>query len=300
MNNELGDLRMNEDQKQKRTETSIKKVTVNPNFLTQYVKEDTSLDLLREHRVVPRFKLIQATTDEDLKKAFGEGSVIVRPGDALICKHEGEGFNFVPLFFFLEWAKWRDLKGNGSMILERTHDKASKLAELSRDAKTRKELYSGMDNVIDEAAKMYYQYVEHIRFIGVIYGDHPLVGQPVTLSFERGEWVQGKNFISAVAMRRQIISDGDDKESIPVPLWAQVWNLGSIHHAPDATRKWYGFKFEAADPSIIQPEEAPAMQALHEEYKELFAKQRLSVSDDEQESPEDASNKAAVKANPDF
>ncbi len=291
---------MSKEEKQSRTETSINKVPVNPDFLAQYVKEDTSLDLLKEHRVVPRFKLIQATTDEDLKSSFGEGSVIVRPGDALICKYEGDGFNFVPLFFFLEWAKWRDLKGNGPMIMDRSHEASSDIAIRSKDAKTRKELYPGMENVIDEAQKMYFQYVEHIRFIGVIYGDHPLVGQPVTLSFERGEWIQGKNFISAVAMRRQLVGEGDDKESVQVPLWAQVWKLNSVHHTPDATRKWYGFGFEAAEQAIIQPDEAVAMQALHIEYKDLFKKQRLSVSDDEQESTTEAADKAAVEASEAF
>jgi len=286
---------MTEDQKQKRTETAINKVDVNPDYLAKYAAEDTSLDTLKEHRVVPRFKLIQATTEDDLKKNFGEGSVIVRPGDALICKR-GDDFKFVPLFFFIEWAKWRDLKGTGPMIMDRSYDVTNYIAVRSKDTKTRKELYPGMENVIDEKAKMYYQYVEHLRFIGVIYGDHPLVGQPVTLSFERGEWTQGKNFISAVAMRRQLIGDDESKTSIAVPLWAQVWQLGVVHHTPDQTRKWYGFEFESAEPSIIRPEEAAAMQALHEEYKDLFAKQRLSVQDEEAES----SDKAAVKASEEF
>ena len=278
----------------KRTETAIKKVEgVDPNYLAKYIKQDNSLDALKEHRIVPRFKIIQATSDDVLKKNFGEGSVVIRPGDVLICKHEDEpaSFQFVPLFFFVEWAKWRDLKGNGPMILDRSHDPISELAMKSKSTDTRRELYEGQEGKKDNE-KMYYGFVEHLRFIGVIYGDHPLVGTPVTLSFERGEWIQGKNFISAVSLRRQTIND----TSSPVPLWAQVWTLKPIHHAPDATRKWYGFQFEAVDPSIIRPDEADAMRAAHIEFKELFEKQKLMVQDDEIIS----SDKAAVKANQDF
>lgn len=290
---------MENEKKLSRTETEITKVPA-PGWLADYVDKDDSLDSLKEHRVVPRFKVLQATTDDELKRNFGEGSVIVRPGDALICKYDADNtkergmyFDFVPLFFFVEWNKWRDLKGNGPMILEKSFDPASDLATRSKNVDKRKELYEGHEN-LDEQAQLYYQYVEHLRFIGVIYGDHPLVGTPVTLSFERGEWGQGKNFISAVSLRREIVNEA----SVVVPLWAQVWRLRTVHHAPDATRKWYGFSFEAAPQSTINPEEAEPMKSLHAEFKELFDKSRLSVQDDEDTSTDNAD--ASVKANPDF
>lgn len=277
-----------------RTETAINKVNVNPNYLAQYIEQDDSLDSLKEYRTVPRFKIIQATTDSELKNNFGEGTVIVRPGDSMICKYNDEpkSFLFVPLFFFPEWAKWRDLKGSGPMILDRTHDPASEIARRSKDADTRKECYPGHE-AMAEKDRLYYAYVEHLRFVGVIYGDHPLVGTPVTLSFERGEWGQGKNFISAVSMRRKSI----DGKPCPIPLWAQVWELGIVHHAPDATRKWYGFTFKAAEPSIISEEEAPAMQNLHLEFKELFKKQRLMVIDEEDSPQQD---EGSTPATPEF
>jgi len=276
-----------------RNETAINKVNVNPDYLAKYIEQDDSLDALKEHRTVPRFKILQATTEQELLDNFGVGTVIVRPGDAMICKYnqDPKSFNFVPLFFFVEWAKWRDIRGTGPMILERTHDPSSIVATNSKNANARKELYEGHENLQD-ADKFYYAYVEHLRFIGVIYGDHPLVGTPVTLSFERGEWGQGKNFISAVSLRRQNVNN----ESKQVPLWAQVWKLGTVHHAPDATRKWYGFQFEAAEQSIILPEEAEPMQKLHLEFKDLFEKSRLMVIDEEVVSADDAS----VKANKEF
>ena len=261
-----------------RTNNDIEKVNTNPGFLSQYTEQDESLNALKKHRTVPRFKIIQPTTDQGLADQFGVGSCIVRPGDTLVSQFKGDltTFDFVPLFFVCEWAKWRDLKGTGPMILERSDDPGGDLAHRSKSASLRKEVYPGQDHVEVEKDKMYFSYVEHLRFIGVIYGDHPLAGTPVTLSFERGEWRQGKNFISAISMRREVI----DGKSTPVPLWAQVWNLSTQYHAPDQTKKWYGFKFVASNPSIITADEAPVFQALHEEYKELAGKQQLTVQDE--------------------
>lgn len=282
--------------KASRTDTAINKVEgVDPNYLQKYIEEDKSLDNLKEHRVVPRLKIIQPTTDTDLKRNFGEGTVIVRPGDAMICKYqeEPESFDFVPLFFFVEWAKWADLRAtSGPMILDRSHDPTSELAVKSKSFEKRTEVYEGHDK-LPENERNYYRYVEHLRFIGIIYGDHPLVGTPVTLSFERGEWSQGKNFISAVTLRRQTVEGA----SQPIPLWAQVWTLQPKFREPDASRKWYGFGFTPADPTIIASDEAEAMMALHTEFKTLFEQQRLMVQD---EPTEPSVDEAAVKAHKDF
>jgi len=282
--------------KASRNETAIHKVDgIDPNYLQKYVQEDTSLDSLKEHRVVPRLKIIQATSDTELKKTFGEGTVIVRPGDALICKFETDPafFHFVPLFFFVEIAKWADIRaGSGPMILERSYNQAGELAIKAKDFTKRNELYEGHDK-LPENERHYYRYVEHLRFIGLIYGDHPLVGTPVTLSFERGEWGQGKNFISAVTLRRQTV----EGTPVAIPLWAQVWKLMPKFREPDASRKWYGFGFEPAEQSIIPQDEAETMLALHKEFKDLFEQSRLMVQD---EPTEPTVDEAAVKANKDF
>jgi hypothetical protein len=281
--------------KKSRTEaTAIKVQGIDPNYLQKYVAEDISLDSLKEHRIVPRLKIIQAPSSNELKKAFGEGSVIVRPGDVLVCKfqEEPESFDFVPLFFFVEYVKWADMKDNSTtVILDRSHDPTSNIALKAKNPASRMEPYPGHENK-PEPEKMYHRYVEHLRFIGIIYGNHPLVGVPVTLSFERGEYGQGKNFISAATLRRQII----DGISRPVPLWAQVWKIRSAFRSPDQSRKWYGFNFEAADPSIVQSTEAETMLTLHKEFKDLFEQQRLMVQEESGESTADAGAVSAQEA----
>lgn len=283
-------------QTSKRNETEITKVQgTNPDYLAQYIEQDTSLDTLKEHRVVPRLKIIQPTSDQALKKSFGEGSAIVRPGDALICKFEDEpdSFEFVPLFFFVEWAKWRDLKDKtGNPIIERTHDAGSSIAQKAKNANLREEMYDG-DEKLPEKERRFHRYVEHLRFIGVIHGDHPLTGIPVTISFERGEWGQGKNFISAVMLRRQVVNN----KPIQVPLWAQIWTFSPKFRNPDADRKWYGLDFQPSEISLIQEDQAPSFHELHKEFAELFEQQRLTVQDEHVDPDVDAE---AVKANEDF
>lgn len=286
-----------ESKKKDRTETAVVKVHgVDPSYLSKYVEGDKSLDTLKAHRTVPRLKIVQAPSDQELKDNFGEGAVIIRPGDAMICKYKDDpsSFEFVPVFFFPEWAKWADLRAKGQMIIERSFDPTSETARRAKNFDMMREPYPGQEGIPDnDKNKMYYRYVEHLRFIGVIYGDHPLTGTVTTLSFERGEWKQGKNFISAVMLRRQEVNG----MSTQVPLWAQVWTLQPVHRSPDASRKWYGFKFEPADPPIIASEEAEIMRTMHEEFKKLFEEQRLMVQDEAQESVID---EAAVRANETF
>jgi len=269
-----------------RTQSNIKKVGgVDPNFLADYIEKDDSLELLKEHRTVPRIKLMQSTTAQELKSVFGEGSAVLRPGDALVCKYKVDpnSFQFVPVFFFVEFAKWIDLRdaNQGKPSVEiRSFDPTSDVAKCCRDVNRRYEVYPGHDK-LPEKERHFFRYVEHLRFVGTLYGDHPLALTPATLSFERGEFQQGKNFISAITLRRQIIGE----RSVPVPLWAQVWEISPMFHDPAPDRKWFGFKFEAADPPIITPNQAQFFQGLHKEFKELFEAQRLTVDDEPIEDP---------------
>lgn len=283
----------------KRNETAIEKVDGSePNFLAKYVDQDTSLDALKGYRVVPRLKVIQPTTSDDLRSTFGLGSVVIRPGDVLVCRanEDPKVFSFVPLFFFAEFCKWRDLKqaGQGSNVLERSFDPTSIVAKKSRNSKTRFELYEGHENR-PEREQCKYRYVEHLRFIGVIYGEHELTGVPVTLSFERGEYGQGTNFISAISLRRMRV----DNVPKPMPLWSQVWDFSMIYHNPDPMKKWYGFKFEPAEPSTIEEGDAEFMFGQHKELKELYEKQRLLVDDDDVPD-EETTDPGSVKGHSEF
>lgn len=250
-------------------------------FLQQYVEEDKSLAGLGEHMVVPRLKIIQGQSDPEMKKRFGEGSVIVRPGDALVAKDNK--FLFVPQLFFVEYCLWSDRRDTQApSILQRSYDPASDIAKRAADKDRRFEVYEGHEGK-PERERWMRRYVQHFCFPGVIYGDHSLAGTPVVLSFERGEFGQGRSFIGACNMRRE---DDGNGGKIKVPLWAQVWALNSALRSNDQGN-WYGFDYEGA--GVISPDEAPAFKQAHLELSEQHAANRLRVDHgDDQDSGEAA------------
>lgn len=290
----------------KRTETAIKKVE--PNFLVQH-QEDVGMAGMEEYRILARAKIIQGMTKQELKEKFGEGTAIIRPGDVVMCKPTKSGeqqtpehsFLFVPLFFFAEYAKWGDLRDtDGPMIVERSFDPTSRLKELADDPDQRFELYPGEEG--REKPKQY-RYVHHLRFAGVIYGDHPASGAPVVVSFERGEYFNGTNFISAVRMRkRKVQVDGEDV-LMKVPLWAQVWKFSTSHRPRKEGGGWFGFNFSAPDEdesdSVIQNSESEEMAKMHQEFVELHEKNRLRVKDDDR-GDDEATDPAEADAKSEF
>lgn len=249
-----------------------------PNFLAQYVEKDTSLDNMDQYVIIPMLKTIQGLSDQSLKDRFGEGAVVVRPGDVLVAERE-ESFIFQPLFFFTEFCKWADRRDKSqNSIVVRTFDETSEVAKLSRDPEKRQEVYSGHEQKKpDDQWK--YRYVEHLNFPGVIRGDHELTGTFTTLSFQRGEFTQGKNFISAVKMRRQELQEG---QRVKVPLWAQVWAFKSTLRDRNGN-KWFGLDFVAADPSVIGESMAQDSKARFDDLKNSHEKKLILVDRGEED-----------------
>jgi len=238
-----------------------------------YKEEDNSLDQVKKYRQLTRLKLIQGMSPQELKKEFGEGAVLMQPGRAMVAEAE-EPFLFVPLFMFTEWCHWSDRDDDSTRaILDRTFDKESPLAKRSRDKDARFEKYSVGDTEYKS------RYVEHLCFPGLIYGDHQHSMTPVTLSFEKGEFVQGNAFCSAIVMRR-------------APLYLNVFKLQSAVHT-NGKNEWFGFDFSnPATGPFVSEEEAPAFKALNAEYIQQHADRTLEVdrSDADEEVVDDISN----------
>lgn len=271
--------------KRDRNETAVTKVS--PNFLSAYAETDTSLDAMTEYRIVPRLKIIQSMSEAELKDTFNEGSTIIRPGNMLVWAKNDPGFLFVPQFFFVEFSKIADRRDKDNpMIMERTFDPLHEVAKRARDMERRFEPYPGEEN--KQGGKKF-RYVEHLRFVGVIYGDHELTGTTVTLSFERGDFSQGRNFISALQLRKIDVPDEKNggTKRITAPLWSQVWQF-SVSLRDRGEKKWYGFDFAApteADPFITEREHE-AFYTAHLDLRENFAKDRLRVDGDEHDEAE--------------
>lgn len=248
-----------------RNDRAIKKI--DPSFLLTAIADDKSLVGMDPYVLIPSLKIIQGLSDAPLKKQFGEGAVIIRPGDKRVWVENENPYLFVALLFFVEYAKWSDINdASQQMILERNFNPDSEIARRSRESKLRKEKY-GPDG------KFEYRYIEHLRFPGIIYSEGELNKFPVTLSFEKGEFMKGRNFISACTLRREVV-DGTPRQ---VPLWAQVWFM-SASLRNRGSYSWYGHDFEPA--GLIDPADAEYLKGEHLKLVEAHAVGRVQVEDE--------------------
>lgn len=251
-----------------------------PDFLRDHMESDTTIADMAEYRVLPRFKVIQSTSASELLKVFDAGDLILSPGNAMVSKvnkkeQVSEPFLFVPVFFFVEFCKWSDLKDTESpVIMVRSFDPSSEVAKFSRDPNKRFEKYKEDSYVA--------RYAEHLNFAGFIYGEHGLSMETAVMGFSRGEFTNGRNFISAISIRK-------------APLWSQVWSFQTGFRERGADRKWWGVDFSTdEDTSFITDDEVEFFKEQHAELKDLHAKAKLvvdhsdsSARDDDEEAETD-------------
>jgi hypothetical protein len=246
-----------------------------PSFLTPYVEADTSVETLKEHRVLNRLAVIQSNSPREVKEKFGEGSLAIPASEAVVVKID-ERVEFVPVFFFDEYVTWADRDDSaGPMILERSTDATSELAQKAGDFDRMREKYGEPDN--DGELPFTMRHCHHLNFAGMLYsGD--LSGTPIVVTFSRGDFKKGRSFISAILMRKV-----DGKQA---PLWATRWQLYSEPRKNDKG-EWYGIGFSNAEDPWIKESDAESLKLLHEEMKEFYEAQRLSVAHEAAEIEED-------------
>ena len=249
-----------------------------PAYLEAYAENDTSLDGLKQYRILPRITIVQGSSAAPLKDEYGEGGVILRPENSVVAE-KGKPFLIVPLFFWAEWCVWSDINDKASpCILERTFDAQSEIAQRANNPKRRFEDYDGS---ADPNKPWQKRWIEHLTFACVVYGDHPLRGTSAVLSYEKGEHGKGCGFISAIANRKVGAKDA--------PLWSQVWELKSARRERGGWN-WMGFDHFAPENPFILEDEVETFQKLHTELKEKFAARELGAhrEHDTSERPEDS------------
>ena len=204
-----------------RNETNVVPVAPDaPSWLDQVPENDTSTEGMAEYRILSRLKIVQAQTDKMLRDKHGIGSIILHPADVLVAGLN-QPFNITPLYFWTEYAKWRDLRDKEIPArLEVTRDKASDLARRAKDRDLRFETYAG-DEGLPPKDQRTFRYVEHLNFAVVINDlSHPNHGEICSLSYERGSFFTGKKFISSIMAQRP--------NGVSAPLYAQIWKMGVV------------------------------------------------------------------------
>jgi len=248
-------------------------VKVKPNFPTppDYMAgQPDGTDLLREYVVPPRLKVVQKQADEMLLTKFGVGDVIIVPSMSLVSKMsvdarhrptgKGEVFVVTPIFFFVEWCTWNplELKGKSPAILARTLNPQHEIAQKAKNPDLRKETHP-------DHPEYQLRHVEHLNFLVMLGGGEladSLKGEPVILTFARGEHAAGRRFCSMAQMRR-------------APIYGCVFE---VHTAlrENSLGSWWGLDVSNPGPEVEPWVDAPTFEeykAAHLRFKELHERQ---------------------------
>jgi hypothetical protein len=161
---------------------------------------DSGMGGAERYARIPRLKLIQAMSDKDLKRQFGEGAVVLAPDNLLIAgaptaeRPTGEPFVVIPLAFVTTYER-RAVHGGDSplFVLEATRDDKSQLARDCRNPDAREVL--GPDGKVTERK---YEVLNVIAQID----SGPLKGQFGVLSFASSGIKDGRSFVDRVARLR--------------------------------------------------------------------------------------------------
>jgi hypothetical protein len=256
-------------------QTQITKITPQgiPAHLQKFQETDTSLEVMKEYRVLPRFKTIQGTAGQDLQAKFPQGTMILRPGDVLAAE-VNDPLQIVTVNFFAEFCKWSDLRDKTSpSILERSWDPASEIARRARSAALRTQIYEGEEN---KQKPQKFRFVEHLNFVCIIAEPgHALYGEPVILDFSKGEFGTGKSFINTIALRK-------------LPLWAQRWHIHTSFR-DEGDKKWWGIDYAVpiGEEGWISEADTEFFQNAHREFQDMINKRRLLVDRSDKEDAED-------------
>lgn len=172
--------------------------------------EATGAEAASKYRTTAFSKIVQSSSNSDLKALFPEGSFILTPENTLVATM-GQEFVVIPLVMFTTYEKWKHLDdnvdGGCGVVIEKTMDEDSEIAKCAVDFDRMYEPYP--DGRTDRKGNvMSYRYVESLNVIMVI--DHcdaspELVGSPFFYSFNKGEFKTGRQFSTHVDRRQKAI-----------------------------------------------------------------------------------------------
>lgn len=235
-------------------------------------KEVKGVEQLADYVRPPLLKIIQKSADDVFLEKFNLGDLIMLPSQTVIAVH-GDSFKFVPLFFYSEACTWTPIEKRGQMpaILDRSTVKTSQLYQKASN----RDLWE--EEIQWEGHTVKVQHVEHLVFIVTLY-DHPLQGEPMIMSFAKGEFGTGCKFASLVKIRK-------------ASPFACVFQC-KVSDEPRKNNKgsWYGLDITNPDidtPPWVSEEQLPALEAIHDDLATSFKKGLIRADHDAVDEPTD-------------
>lgn len=226
----------------------------------------------------PRLKAVQPLSQSPYDQ-FSPGDIVATPQLLVVAEmpyennkptNEGTPFYFVPIFFFAEYCTWNPiaLKGKADAIVARSIDSQGEIAAKARDRNLRSQLHpEGLKD--EEGKELYITHVEHLNYVSVIVGDHPMAGTPIVQSFSKGEHKAGTNFAMLIKMRK-------------APLFGCQFEA-RCHFRVGPKGKWYGWDVtnpsedSGVAPFVSDKAQFEELKTLHEEMKAAHADDAIRV-----------------------
>lgn len=186
--------------------TGLSTIPDRPTFLVEQTDREGTEGLKKIVRP-SMVKIVQKMSADELLSQFGMGSMILTPDQLLLSKFgEENGFPFVPILHWIEWCKWTSirLKGQESMIKERTLDDRHPLAKLCQNEATWVEMHPQYPN----DPKYAYRNCEHLNFLVQLWDPDLRHMDPVLVSFVRSNHSMGRRLGKMILNRQASIYAG--------------------------------------------------------------------------------------------
>lgn len=250
-----------------------------------------SLETMKHHRVLNRLAVVQAQSKREVKSKFPPGTVFIPAIETKVIDHGGM-FKVVPVMFFDEFLVWNDRDDKASpMIQESSLDISSAIAIRAGDPNRRNEKYGQKDNGKDQYER---RYTHHLNFVVIIY-DGELKGTTAVMSFSRGEFRHGMQWIAKIKARR--ISGKNSAGvtvSAPAPLWSTCWEI-RVGDRGNAKGEWMGFDAEPAENPFVDNEDLMNFKAIHEQLQKEHQDRLLKVGHEAAETATQGEDFASAK-----
>ena len=251
-------------------------VTAAPAYLSkpEYADVNKALD---QYVSPSRLKIVQGAAKPPISDLFTPGDLIITPTLDLIVKKGGE-FDFVPIFFYPEWATFNPI-GVQPTVIDRSLDPTCTIAKLARNPKTRKQPCAEAPG-----KNIKHQMIFHI--IVALRGHPQFDGIPLAMSFRSAELTTGSNFTTKLRLSSSGGQGGD------LPMFARTWRA-KVSNAGRTNEQgsWFGFDISAIDlPGAWVPENLfAAYGKLWENYKKAYDDNKVVIDIAENTGDETAS-----------
>jgi len=161
---------------------------------------DSGMSGAERYASMPRIKIVQGSSNKELKKLFSQGTVLLTPDNLVIANapsgagEKGEPFVVIPLAFVTTYERRAVYGGDSQLfILEATRDDRSDLAMKCRNPKAR--------DIIGPTGEVVERCFEVINVVCTI-DSGPCTGQFGILSFASMATRDGRKFIDRVSRLR--------------------------------------------------------------------------------------------------